>query len=129
MASIFSDETAGLVKKVVVAGGKARVVFRDFRRIIPKAGTSSGGIAFQFSLNLTVFQFADVKQVSYSIEGSCASYWEFLQVEVCRPVTRESMGKSLELTRLEEGPRRAPLLFVISDVALSRRRSCRCTRP
>ena len=94
LASIFSAETAGLVKKVVVADGKARVDFRDFRMIIPKAGTSSGGISFQFSLNLTVFQFPDIRQVSYSIEGSCASYWEVLQVEVCRPITREAWDKA-----------------------------------
>ena len=93
LASWFTDETAELVRKVVVVGGKARVVFRDFRRIIPDVSTSSGGIAFQFSLNLTVFQFAEVKQVSYSIEGNCARYWKFLQVEVCRPVTRERWEK------------------------------------
>ena len=95
LASMFSAETAGLVRKIVVAGGKARVDFRDFRTIIPQAGTSNGGFDFQFSLNLTVFQFTEIEQVRYSIERDCQRYWEVLQAELCQPpITREAWDKA-----------------------------------
>jgi hypothetical protein len=95
LASMFSGETAELVRKVVVVDGKARVVLRDFREVIPHVSTSTGGVAFQFSLNLTVFQFDEIEQVQYTIEGNCHRYWVFLQAGECRPpISREAWDGS-----------------------------------
>ncbi|MPZ69234.1 MAG: hypothetical protein GEU71_06845 [Actinobacteria bacterium] len=94
LQSTFSDKTARLLNNVEVVGGRASVDFRDFRKVIPEVSTSHAGVAFQFALNFTVFQFGEIKQVEYSIEGSCKRYREFRQAEVCQPPrTRESWDK------------------------------------
>lgn len=92
--SSFSDKTAGLPNKVEVVDGKALVDLRDFTKLIPEVSTSHAGAIFKFSLNLTVFQFDEIEQVQYSLEGNCKRYWEFLQAEVCRPpITRTAWDK------------------------------------
>lgn len=78
-----------------VVDGKARVDLRDFRELIPQVSTSYARVYFQFSLNLTVFQFAEIEGVQYTIDGDCTLYWEFLQAGECRPpVTREAWDKA-----------------------------------
>lgn len=78
--SFFSKETAGLVKSVTVTdSGRAIVNFGDLRPIIPNASSSAGSAQFIRELNYTVFHFSDVKEVQYQINGSCSTFYEWLQ--------------------------------------------------
>lgn len=77
--SIFSHETAGMLNDVRLTSGKAVIDFRDFREIIPGAGTTYGGALLQQQLNHTVFGFPSVQEVEYQIDGSCDLFWEWQQ--------------------------------------------------
>lgn len=95
LVSMFSEETAGLVNSVEVIDGRAIVDFRDFRQIIPQVSTSHAGVAFTFTLNFTVFQFDEIQEVNYTIEGACSRFWVFLQAGECRSaVTREAWDQA-----------------------------------
>lgn len=93
LTSVFSESTAGLVNKVEVVDGHAVVDFRDFTQQIPQVSTSTGGITFMFQLNLTVFQFDEIQQVDYLMEGDCSRFWQFLQAE-CQTITREAWDEA-----------------------------------
>lgn len=93
LVSMFSEETAGLVNSVEVVDGRATVDFRDFRQIIPQVSTSHAGVAFTFTLNLTVFQFDGIQQVDYLIEGDCSRFWRSLEAE-CQIVTKEAWDRA-----------------------------------
>ena len=81
-ASFFSSETAGFLKSVTVTDtGRAIVDFADLRPVIPNASSSAGSTQFLRELNYTVFRFADVKEVQYRINGSCSTFYEWLQTD------------------------------------------------
>lgn len=77
--SWFSDETEGMVWSVTVEGDLLIVNFGDLRKIISNAGTSCGSEALLGQLNGTAFLSAEVERVTYEIEGSCDTFYNWLQ--------------------------------------------------
>lgn len=78
--SWFSDDTAGMLAGVSLSDGKAVVDFRDLRPVIPNASTSAGSQLLLRQLDATVFQFPTVRSVEYRIDGSCSTFFEWLQL-------------------------------------------------
>jgi spore germination protein GerM len=77
--SFFSEETAGMLRDVRLEAGRLHVDFFDFRDVIPNASSAAGSRALLGELNATAFQFAEVREIDYRIEGSCDAFWNFLQ--------------------------------------------------
>lgn len=85
--SWFSADTAGMLAGVSLSNGRAVVDFRDLRPVIPNASSSAGSQLLLSQLNRTVFQFSTVRSVEYRIDGSCARFFEWLQM-ACQVGTR-----------------------------------------
>lgn len=85
--SFFSSDTEGMVRSITIAGGLLTVDFEDLRPVIPNASTSCGSFSLIAQLNGTAFQFEEVDRVSYQIEGSCQTFFNWLQRE-CQEYTR-----------------------------------------
>ena len=84
--SFFSSETADALYEWDLTGGLLTVEFRDIR-FLNNASTSCGSQALLSSLSDTVFQFAEVERVRFTIFGSCSLFWNWLQTE-CSEITR-----------------------------------------
>lgn len=79
-SSFFSSKTAGMIHSVSITDqGRAVVDFRDFRAQMNNASTSAGSWQLTRELNMTVFQFAAIKEVEYRLDGSCDAFFEWLQ--------------------------------------------------
>lgn len=86
--SVFSAQTAGALHGVSIEpDGTAVVDFADFRRLAGTASTSTGSEILLAQLNATVFQIEEVTAVDYRIDGSCWTFWGWLQ-RVCHVVER-----------------------------------------
>lgn len=79
--SFFSAETAGTVNSALISDGILSVDFADFRDRLNNASTSCGSEALLSQLNTTAFQFPEVDRVIYSINGSCSTFFNWLQRE------------------------------------------------
>lgn len=79
--SLFSGDTAGMLRSVTLTDGLLTVDFEDLRPVIPNASTSCGSASVTAQLNNTAFQFPDVERVTYSIEGSCDAFFNWMQTE------------------------------------------------
>ena len=79
--SLFSDETADVVRAITRTDGLVVVDFVDLRPLIPNASTSCGSMALLAQLNATGFQFDDVDRTRFRIEGSCDDFANWLQRE------------------------------------------------
>lgn len=77
--SMFSNETAGMLRSVELSNGLLTVDFEDLRPVIPNASTSCGHFSLIAQLNGTAFQFPEVERVTYQIEGSCHTFFNWLQ--------------------------------------------------
>lgn len=89
LSSWFSDATAGLLHTVDLdRDGRAIVDLADLRRVIPNAATSAGSELLLSQLDATVFQFETVTSVEYRIDGSCETFFEWLQLG-CAPRPRD----------------------------------------
>ncbi|MBN1438102.1 MAG: GerMN domain-containing protein [Anaerolineales bacterium] len=87
MTSWFSAETAGTVVAVSAGDGEFTVDVAGWPALIPNASTSAGSRMLLSQMNSTVFQFGFVQKVQYTLNGDCAAFWEWLQMD-CHPVTR-----------------------------------------
>jgi hypothetical protein len=87
LTSWFSADTAGTVIGVAAGGGEFEVDVTQWNILIPNASTSAGSQILLSELNGTVFQFDFVRSVTYTLDGDCAAFWEWLQMD-CHPVTR-----------------------------------------
>ena len=85
--SFFSARTEGMVDSVTVVGGLLTVDFEDLRPVIPNASTSCGHFSLIAQLNGTAFQFEEVDRVTYQIEGSCDTFFNWLQTD-CQEYAR-----------------------------------------
>lgn len=85
--SMFSNETAGMLRSVELSSGLLTVDFEDLRPVIPNASTSCGHFSLIAQLNGTAFQFPEVERVTYQIEGSCHTFFNWLQSD-CREYPR-----------------------------------------
>lgn len=81
LTSFFSRRTAGMVNSVRVEDGTAYVDFDDLRRIIPGASSSCGSASLMAELSRTAKQFATVDRVVFSLEGSVAAFYNWLQLD------------------------------------------------
>ena len=87
-SSAFSDATAGSVRSATVDGDVLTVDFKDLRVEMHNASTTCGSEALLAQLNGTAFQFTGVERVSYTIEGSCEAFFNWLQRD-CEILSRE----------------------------------------
>lgn len=78
--SFFGQETANLPVEASLVDGSLAVDFADFSAIIPNASTSCGSANLLAELTTTVFQFPEVDSVTYTFDGSCEAFGEFLQM-------------------------------------------------
>lgn len=85
--SLFSDQTSGMVRSVSLNDGLLVVDFEDLRSVMNNASTSCGSESLLAQLNSTAFQFEQVDRVRYEIEGSCDTFFNWLQRD-CQEYTR-----------------------------------------
>ena len=78
--SLFGPPTAGALLDVTIAGGIARVSFRDLRTIIPNASSSCGSAALLGALDATLARLPGVRGARYSFGGDEAAFYEWLQM-------------------------------------------------
>jgi hypothetical protein len=77
--SLFSERTSGMLRSVNIRGGVAYIDFRDLRTVIPGASTSCGSTSLLAELDATATQFPAVLRARYSINGSEATFYHWLQ--------------------------------------------------
>jgi spore germination protein GerM len=100
--SFFSSQTADALYEWDLTGGLLTVEFRDIR-FLNNASTSCGSQALLASLTDTVFQFAEVERVRFTIFGSCSLFWNWLQTG-CSEVTRlGTEPATVDVNALAEG--------------------------
>jgi len=78
--SWFDQRTAGALRSFTLdADGDLRIDFHDFRQLIPGASSSAGSEMLLGEIHATLFQHDIVATVEIGIEGSCETFWHFLQ--------------------------------------------------
>ena len=86
--SLFSQQTATALYSVEIGeDGTAIVDFADLRVVMNNASTSTGSQILLAQLDATVFQIPEVTAIEYRINGSCDTFWEWLQ-RACDVVPR-----------------------------------------
>jgi hypothetical protein len=78
--SLFSNDTAGMLRSVRISGGTGLADFRDFRRLVPKATSSYGSAALLAELDATLRQFPTIKHTLYAFNGDVAAFYAWLQL-------------------------------------------------
>jgi hypothetical protein len=78
--SWFTDATQGMLRSALLDDGRLIVDFDDFSTVIPNASTSCGSARLLAELSTTAFQFPEVETVTFTFEGSCEAFGEFLQL-------------------------------------------------
>ncbi len=86
-SSFFSAASASALNSVTLEAGKLTVDFND-AIIINNASTSTGGMYFLAELQANLFQFPEVAEIEFQINGSCAAFGEWLQIGECAIWTR-----------------------------------------
>ncbi len=76
----FSAKTAGMLRRVTIVQGVARIDFRNFSRVIPNASSSCGSALLLAQLDRTAAQFRSVRRAVYSFDGSVSAFYEWLQL-------------------------------------------------
>jgi spore germination protein GerM len=85
--SFFSDDTAGLLKRIRVENGVAYLDLKDMRQRLSGATSSCGGAAFHSQVERTLVQFQHVKKVIYAIEGDPRVFYDWMN-EACGPTNQ-----------------------------------------
>lgn len=93
--SAFSEQTARALIGVEAAGGRVVVDFQRFVRspAISNITTSYGGLAFNTVLNANLFQYPQVEEVEYRVDGSCDAYWNAFEA-TCSIQTRAGFERA-----------------------------------
>jgi hypothetical protein len=78
--SLFSDDTAGMLRSVRVTGGTGFADFRDFRRLVPNATSSYGSAALLAELDATLRQFPTIRRTRYAFNGDVPAFYAWLQL-------------------------------------------------
>lgn len=88
--SFLSERTALMVRAATLDGSRLIVDFHPFARSpeISNIGTSTGGLVFNTVLNANLFQFPEVEEIEYRVDGSCDAYWASFEAG-CSIQTRE----------------------------------------
>lgn len=84
LISIFSAETASIIKKVNIKKGTAYVNLDEWViKNLGTATTSCGSFMFVTPIEKTLMQFPTVKRVFFAIEGKPLDYYDWMQVGEC----------------------------------------------
>ena len=78
--SLFSDDTAGMLRGVRVTGGTGFADFRDFRRLLPNATSRYASTALLAELDATLKQFPTIKGTLYAFNGDVPAFYTWLQL-------------------------------------------------
>ncbi|MGB9357521.1 MAG: GerMN domain-containing protein [Acidimicrobiia bacterium] len=78
-SSFFSEATAGSVRSATLDGDLLTVDFEDIRNDLNNASTTCGSEALLAQLTGTAFQFVEVERVTYTIDGSCDAFFNWIQ--------------------------------------------------
>lgn len=81
LGSWFSEATEDAVISATLTDGLLVVDFNDIRPHMGGASTSCGSASLIAQLNATAFQFPEVQRVSYTIDGNCDTFFNWLQGE------------------------------------------------
>lgn len=95
--TFFSERTAHMVDSVEIEGSRLIVDFQPFVRspAISNISTSTGGTVFNTLLNANLFQFPEIDEIEYRVDGSCDAYWANFEAE-CSIQTRAGHERALE---------------------------------
>jgi N-acetylmuramoyl-L-alanine amidase len=86
--SVFRQSTAGLLNQVLLSpDGVAIVDLGDLRGQIPNASTAFVSQAMLGELNAIAFANQAVVSIEYRIDGSCSTFWEWLEGQ-CQRIER-----------------------------------------
>lgn len=81
---------AHLLADVALLGGEAVIDFAPaFPRELGIVSTTHAGTVFLTQLELTAFQFPNVRSIRLEIDGSCEAFGEFMQAGECVTLRRE----------------------------------------
>ncbi len=86
-SSFFSAQSAAALNSVELVSGRLIVDFND-AIIINNASTSTGGMFFMAELQANLFQFPEVAEIEFQIDGSCLAFGDWLQIGECAVWTR-----------------------------------------
>lgn len=78
--SMFTLNTANLLKTLKVEDGVAYVNLNDIRTMIPNASASCASAAFFAQVEATLKQDGKVDKVLYAIDGDPEAFYEFMQI-------------------------------------------------
>lgn len=95
--SFLSERTALMVRNVELEGSRLIVDFYPFVRspMISNVSTSTGGMIFNTILSANLFQFPEVEEIEYRVDGSCSAYWAIFEAD-CSIQTRETHERAVE---------------------------------
>jgi len=80
LTSWFSQETSGALRSVsLTQQGHAVVDLADLRAVIPNASSSAGSATLLHELGGTAFAVEGVRAVTFTMDGSCDTFWSWLQ--------------------------------------------------
>lgn len=79
--SFLSERTALMVRNVEMDGSRLIVDFHPFVRSpeVSNVSTSTGGMIFNTILNANLFQYPEVEEIEYRVDGSCDAYWAIFE--------------------------------------------------
>lgn len=82
--SVFSAESAGLLKRVQIQGGTAYVDMHDPGQQLSGATASCGAAEFQAQVSRTLQQFPSIGRVVYAFDGQPRAFYSWMN-ESCGP--------------------------------------------
>ncbi len=92
--SFFSSESADALNSVALSGSRLIVDFND-GILIGNASTSTGGMFFGAELRANLYQFPEVDEIEFRLNGSCDAFHGWLQGE-CQISTRDEWEATLD---------------------------------
>lgn len=95
---LFSEETAGTLRSVAIRNGVAHVDLSDIRPLLPEATTPCGRTSLLGQLDTTLEQFPTVHATRYAINGSQATFYHWLGLDVPGRSTVTTTRGSLDNT-------------------------------
>ena len=84
------DDQEHLLRRVELVNGEAIIDFhrRPFLNELGMVSASHAGAVFARQIELTVFQFPQVRSLRYELDGDCKAFGDFAQVGECFVVRR-----------------------------------------
>lgn len=78
--SFFSNVTKDILKSIKIDNKVAYVNLIDIRLLIPNVSSSCGSAQFLSEMTNTLKQFSSIERVIFAIDGSPATFYEWLQL-------------------------------------------------